>query len=635
MSSSSLRLFAACVAVSCFVVACSDRGGRPTRGTPRDGGLVDGSRPPTPDGGFVCSPAQAACYGNTHYVCGTDGHSRTAEVACDSACDPTLGCVVCRPGTRSCEGSVSRACAPDGSAWVFGRDCADWGSACGGDGFCDDACGRAEAAKSNTGCEYWPTPLANTAELNSALFDFRVVVVNPGTDPAVVHVTRGGAAVDERTIAPGDLAEISLPWIAEQSFNIPTNTWSSFAVANGAYRLTSSAPVAVTQFNPFEYESGGTYSYTNDATLLLPQHVLTGDYVGASYVPLSRTTGSTGGFPSSDSLKYPGYLAVVGVTPTPTTVSIVLSANVAADAGGRWAATPRGGTISFSLSRGEVAHVVAGMPPNCDSSRPNFHHTEDCTFGICDFFDTCEEVGFDLTGSRIHADQPVTVFGGHVCAYVPYFSEACDHLETQLAPIQTWGRNFASTPMVDPGTSSANLVRVIAAFDGTTFNVNPPQGGISTATLAAGDWVQFIATGPFEVTSDQAIQVAQFLLGQNYSSPAAARGDPGMTVLVPREQYRTDYTFITPSSYNAGTSGQSYVLVSRPPGVEVVLDGAPVSTTWSVAGGRELGIVPVNGGTHTMRGAEPFGIIVYGLGQYTSYAYPGGLNLEQITVIFG
>jgi hypothetical protein len=28
-----------------------------------------------------------------------------------------------------------------------------------------------------------------------------------------------------------------------------------------------------------------------------------------------------------------------------------------------------------------------------------------------------------------------------------------------------------------------------------------------------------------------------------------------------------------------------------------------------------------------------FGIIVYGVGDYTSYMYPGGLDLEQIFVI--
>ena len=633
MSSSLLRSCLFLVLALPLFVACGDDTRRPSRG---DGGVRDGAPPPPPPGdgggGFSCAPTQAGCFGNTYYVFGADGRTRTGEIACDSACDPGLGCVFCRPGTRSCEGTVSRACRADGTAWQYGRDCAEWGSACGGDGFCDDACGRAESAKSNTGCEYWPTPLANTAELDASLFDYRVVVVNPGMEPAVVTITRGGVMVTSRTIAPGDLAEISLDWVDGQSFNVPTNRWSSFAVANGAYRLTSTAPVAVTQFNPFEYESGGTFSYTNDATLLLPQHVLTGDYVGASYVPLSRTTTSPIG--GGSSLKIPGYLAVVGVTPTPTEVRIALSANVAADAGGRWAGARRGETISFTLARGEVAHVVAAAPPDCNSTRPNYNSVEDdCTPFGCSRFDTCEEVGFDLTGSRVTAAAPVVVFGGHVCAYVPYNAQACDHLETQLAPIQTWGRNFASMPMVDPGSRGQNLVRVVAAFDGTTINVNPPQGGISTATLAAGDWVQFLTASPFEVTSDRAIQVAQFLLGQNVTDPPAERGDPGMTVLVPREQYRTDYTFITPSSYNAGTMGQSYVLVSRPPGLEVILDGAPVTTTCSNVGGRELGIVPVNGGTHTMRGAEAFGIIVYGLGQYTSYAYPGGLNLEQITVV--
>jgi hypothetical protein len=182
MSSSTLRLFVVFAAVVGLLAACSTDGGR-IRRPGVDGGPADGSRPPIPDGGFVCSAGQPACYGATHYVCGADGRSRTAETVCGSACDPALGCVFCRAGTRSCEGTVSRACSADGTAWVFGRDCAEWSAGCGGDGFCDDACGRAEAAKSNTGCEYWPTPLANTAELNSTLFDYRVVVVNPGTDP--------------------------------------------------------------------------------------------------------------------------------------------------------------------------------------------------------------------------------------------------------------------------------------------------------------------------------------------------------------------------------------------------------------------------------------------------------------------
>ena len=35
-------------------------------------------------------------------------------------------------------------------------------------------------------------------------------------------------------------------------------------------------------------------------------------------------------------------------------------------------------------------------------------------------------------------------------------------------------------------------------------------------------------------------------------------------------------------------------------------------------------------GNHTVTGDQAFGISVYGYGQYTSYWYPGGLNLEII-----
>ncbi len=104
-----------------------------------------------------------------------------------------------------------------------------------------------------------------------------------------------------------------------------------------------------------------------------------------------------------------------------------------------------------------------------------------------------------------------------------------------------------------------------------------------------------------------------------------------MTVLVPGEQYRSDYTFSTPSSYNSGTNGQSYVMIVRFPGQELTLDGGAVSATWQSIAGREIGIVPLEGGTHTIYGDLEFGMITFGLGSYTSYAYPAGLNLELIT----
>jgi len=580
---------------------------------------------------FSCSSGTFGCWDGDYYECGSDGASRINVVDCEHQCDPRMGCVFCIPGSRRCEGDVSMVCSPSADAWFHGRDCSEWGTSCiEGTGYCADACAEAETSDSYVGCEYWPVALANTAELNSVDFDYRIVVANPNDAAATVRIHRSGAEVASRTIEGHGLAEIPLPWIEGQSFGITGDNWQSLSTPNGAYRLMSDLPVTVSQFNPFEYASATDFSYTNDATLLLPTHVLTRDYMGLTYVPFSRRTGIVGQPMTFTPSQFPDYIAVVGVAPQPTRVEVRAAGHVTA--GGSVTSTSPGGVISFTINRGEVVHITAGDVPNCTEGRPGYSREEDCTMGMCNFMDTCREIDFDLTGSRISADHPIEVFGGHVCAYVPYTSQACDHLEVQLPPIETWGTEFVSMPMVDQGTNHQNLVRVVAAFDNTEVFLDPPPEGIgASTTLHSGQWVEFFVSGPFHVRGTEAIMVGQYMLGQNYPVPAAERGDPAMTVLVPSEQYRMDYTFSTPSSYRPDTNGQSYVMIVRPPGVELTLDGSPVSTSWQTIAGREVGVIPVGGGTHVITGADAFGLVAFGLGSYTSYAYPAGLNLEQIT----
>jgi hypothetical protein len=621
------------------LVSCASKGRVPT-GDAGDASVDGAPRPDADTGPSSCVPGTGACDGNVYWECADDGVSRSLETSCDDACDPRLRCVVCRPGTRRCAGTVSEVCTANGAAYVPGRDCADWGSTCGGDGFCADVCADAERSNSNVGCEYWPVPLANTAELNPAVFDYRVVVANPNETPAMVRVRRGATEVFSGTIAAGELSEISLPWIDGQSFNIPRDSWGSFVTADGAYRLTSDVPVIASQFNPFEYSVGGTFSYTNDATLLYPAHVLTGDYVGASYFPLSRRTGDEGGFGGGEStVRYPGYIAVVGVTAGMTRVEVTARGNVAADAGGRWPATPVGGSFVFELAQGEVAHIVAAVPPECMPGRPGFVEERDCEtvpiFGeMCDIFQTCAEIEYDLTGTRIIANQPVATFGGHTCAYIPTTAQACDHLEVQMPPIQSWGREYVSAPMADGSMNGTNVVRVLPAFESTTVTISPPQGGTSGGTLSPGQFLEFDATTPFTVSGSGAVLVTQYLRGQYATMPESARGDPAMTVLVPSEQFRSDYTFILPSSYNASTNGQNHIMVIRPPGSAITLDGAPLGGTFAPIGASEVGVVVLDGGTHAISSTVPFGLIAYGMGSFTSYATPAGLNFEQITILF-
>jgi hypothetical protein len=99
--------------------------------------------------------------------------------------------------------------------------------------------------------------------------------------------------------------------------------------------------------------------------------------------------------------------------------------------------------------------------------------------------------------------------------------------------------------------------------------------------------------------------------------------------LVPSEQFRNNYTFILPTSYNESTGGQNHVLIVRPRGLALTVDGAPAaSIEFAPSGEREVGVLLLDGGTHRIEAAEPFGVITYGLGQFTSYATPAGLDLR-------
>ena len=70
-------------------------------------------------------------------------------------------------------------------------------------------------------------------------------------------------------------------------------------------------------------------------------------------------------------------------------------------------------------------------------------------------------------------------------------------------------------------------------------------------------------------------------------------------------------------------------------GAEVVLDGNVVDAGWNPLSGTGMEIGRIRWITRepviiTSEAASPIGISIYGYGDWTSYWYPGGLNLETI-----
>ena len=114
------------------------------------------------------------------------------------------------------------------------------------------------------------------------------------------------------------------------------------------------------------------------------------------------------------------------------------------------------------------------------------------------------------------------------------------------------------------------------------------------------------------------------------SAPEEQKGDPSLSSIVAVEQFRKNYVFLAPDDYD-----KSFVDIILPKGAVITLDGAPVTGTPTTISTSDFQLLRVTldssgGGVHTLEADVPIGIQVIGYGAYTSYQYPGGLNLKLI-----
>lgn len=582
--------------------------------------------------------------------------------------------VACLPGTRRCESERQpQVCAEDGSEFLDVNQCAAT-SRC-ENGNCLDRCGIAEANNSYIGCEYWAVELENHL-LNdgeevplppekrppfaivlsnpSETFDARITVYS---DDGVIAEAIGSREVGTDILLPGtDLVTVESEVIdpfGRQAFTIdgPVNDivlprgslmtlimpfreipFGESSITKTAFRVVSTEPVVAYQFNPLCCN----YNFTNDASLLLPTSALTGNYMFMSYAVFAGTPSARLADPFSATL------TVIATEPD-TTVNVDLNnsggrpfEDLLYPASGRLQNPSSTGRVSVTLQPHEVLNLGGrGVSPVAD-----------------------------LTGSRITSDKPVSVFGGHTCAFVPFSSPACDHLESQLFPIETWGQRFIASPLKlrkdenDPPTRTreGTYWKFVAYEDDTVIdtgidiglmNVLPPadEGVVpcndfsddpssGTFTLDGGQSCEFGTTELFVTEADKPIMIGAFLSGQNSVREDAEfgdrAGDPSFFLVPPEEQYRTDYSFLTPATYF-----QSFVTVLIRPGFNVTLDGEEIDlATTDYVVDEDANIarahIEVSEGPHRIEAPIPFGIIVYGYDDFVSYAYTGGLDLTKL-----
>lgn len=599
-----------------------------------------------------------SCRGNTEVTrtCIGDKASDSERdcSALSQSCQPNLGCGVCRPGAGRCQGDGAEKCNAQGTAYepvatcdsAAGEVCVESTAAC------VNLCQQAQASNSYIGCEYWPAALLNSQV--EPEFEFAAVVANPQRVTAQVRVTLGTRQVATVEVPPSELRAIKLPWL--DALKGTSQVERSALLSPGAYRLTSNVPVTVYQFNPLEYRldrdcegerdpnapadpnPGECFSYSNDASLLLPTHVLTGDYIVVSRATMLQRIEFPGGPLGSSqvAIKSPGFFAVIGAEAGNTDVEITVKSHVEASLDGAVMELAPGERATFSVAQGAVLQIVAKAPMTCT---PGPSDTMVNAAGDVIEIRTYCRVGadYDLTGSEVHASGKVAVISGHNCGFVPYQRWACDHHEEALFPLQAWGKDY-TVAITEPLRQEPNVIRVVSGADGNRIHIEPsiqtePPMTMNDVSLNRGDFVEFETHDDFRITGSEALLVAQFLVGQDYEGIGTAGdmglGDPSLSLAVPTEQFRRQYSVLAPETFPL-----NYLNVVAHENAQVELDGDTVTGFRPIRGtGMVTARVKIDPGPHELVSSDFFGVVSYGFGTYTSYMVPAGLDLAPINIV--
>jgi hypothetical protein len=632
----------------------------------------------------------------------------------------------CFPGQIQCKDMATAQTCSNAGAWQdmacgAGRECQA--------GVCVDECADAVAARSYFGCDFWTAVQDNgvlasvfkgnvTSGQGAAANDstYALVVSNRSVNAATVTVTRyfNNALQTVKTVnVPGrndpatrGLVVVRLPW---QSVGAGSEFQSSSGLRRYAYRLQSTKPITLYQFNPLDpvgtlgtcnnvnqctaepAGSGQTctngmcryFSYSNDASLLLPAHILGTSYVAMTPEHVIRRSGGATSAPLIDpagqAVSFNGHITIVA-TADNTVVTVRTNARTRVGAG--VTALDKGMTGTYTLQSYDVLQLASDNPTNVLSAASNIECGDDpfdqslaCAFGSCRQLCRTDN---SLTGSIVTADKPIAVFGGSQCSLVGYRDTACDHLEEQMFPFNTWGKDFVATrtpPLrltnglfATAASAGPDYYQIVAGCPasqcpmGTLIRLSPPPAAAdvmapnrcasgslaaNTCRLLGGQFMQFRSKTSFTISADQPIAVGQFFAGQDATTGTTrpAEGDPSFVLLPPIEQWRANYTVLTAPGIRDNYVG---LVIDSTRVQSVTIDGTAVSTWAGISGTNyQTANTLVSNGTHVIavqpravqpplpdggvyRGTPGAGVTVSGFDSYVSYGYTGGLDLQSI-----
>jgi uncharacterized protein (TIGR02145 family) len=233
----------------------------------------------------------------------------------------------------------------------------------------------------------------------------------------------------------------------------------------------------------------------------------------------------------------------------------------------------------------------------------------------------------DVSGTWVRSDKPIAVYGSVDCDNIPSQAcAACDHIVEEMFPYYSWGKNFVTVSLAGRD-GSGDIFRVLSGDDGNEVTIN----GTPAATIDSGQFYQIELPGYNVIKASKPALVAQYAKG--ISCSGTITGDPLMMLILPCEQFLTNYTIINVAGFTShwvnlvapdyalGTISQDGVLIPAAAFTQI-------GTTNYYGAQRS-----VTEDSHVFTSTFPFGVFVYGWNQADSYGYPGGGSLSPVGTV--
>ncbi len=525
-----------------------------------------------------------------------------------------LGCSADLHSIVDCYGNAVQMCPAD--------------QGCSG-GACEAACAATDADQHFSGCEFYSVVPDVIPNNNLEGGCYAVALTNAWSSPMTVTVDVGGTAITGDFRIPSGTGQ-SMTYGALPSGQVPagatallflsassganpacptgvtpgmTTDPAAHGTAYGtAFHIKTSMPAVAADYVPY-----GSTAYIASASLLLPTHAWTTNYV---VVDAYAASNISGGVPSTD---------IVALADS-THVTIKPTANITAS--GTVTGATAGTSTVYTLNKGQVLQVSQSA---------------------------------ELTGSPIQSDNPIAVWGAHTCINIDPNTMYCDSGHQQLPPVSMIGHDYVGVRyrnrVTGTTTDETPPWRLVGLASGTTLTWDPAITG-APASLTSGQLASVSAAGPFRVYSQDALHPFYISAHMTGGEPFSELGDPEFVNVVPTAQWQNGYTFFTEPAFP-----ETNLVLVRAKGTagfqDVTLDCAGTLTGWAnvdsaglyqftridLSTGDYSGQNGCDNGTHTASSAGPFTLTTWGWGNSAtntysvSYAAPAGMNTLAVTSI--